>query len=101
MTPRVKTVDLASVRHFVAVLEYVKAEKAKLSELEKQAREVIEEALGDKEIGVLDNQHVVSWTKSERRAVSIKKLKDEFPAVAETCTEVTQVRTFKLIDPSE
>lgn len=91
-----KSADLAEVEHFISVLQYVKREREKLNDLEKEARSVVEEALGDAEVGKVGDRKVVTWKYRSRTALVQKKLKENFPSVYDACVEEQQVRYFEL-----
>lgn len=91
-------VQLDAARHWVEVLVHVKAEKAKLAELEKTAKAEIQNAMGDRAIGVLDGHAVVKWSSVKRTALSQTLLKKLHPEVAAECMETTEVRRFEVLD---
>lgn len=88
------SVDLSHVRAQVEILKYVKAQQAKLKELEKEARSVIEEALGGHETGKLDGSTVVTWKFGKANRLNQGLLKQKYPEVAAECTQLNQTRTF-------
>lgn len=90
--------NLEPVRHFVEVLEYVRAEKARLNELEKGARAEIEAVIGDDQAGHLDGHPVITWETSKRTALSQSALKRDYPDVAAACMETTEVRRFLVVE---
>lgn len=92
------SVDLTPVRHFVEVLEYVRAEKARLTELEKAARTEIEAVIGDEQAGDLDGHTVITWETTKRTALSQSVLKRDYPDVAAACMGTTEVRRFLVVD---
>ncbi|AER26351.1 hypothetical protein FIONNBHARTH_60 [Mycobacterium phage Fionnbharth] len=89
--------DLSHVRQHVELLRHVKAEKAKLSEIEKAARAVVEEALGDAEEGTIDGQPVVrnKFVKSNR--LDQKLLASLHPEVLAECKTVIESRRFEVL----
>ncbi len=90
--------DLTAVQHFVDVLKHVKTETARLNDMAAHAREEIESALGDKEIGVIGGKQVVSYVRSDRNVVSVRLLKERYPEIADECTETGTVRRFLVMD---
>lgn len=90
--------DLSPVRHFVEVLDYVRGEKARLTELEKAARAEIEAVIGDDQAGELDGQTAITWETTKRTALSQSVLKRDYPDVAAACMETTEVRRFLVVD---
>lgn len=91
-------VDLNHVRDQVQILKWAKARIAEVKELEKNARDAIEEALGNNDIGQLDGETVVTWTTHKKRQFQQAKLKEEHPELVEQYTELIEARTFKLVD---
>lgn len=92
--------DLESVRGAIEILRMCKTNASKLKELETSARDAIEEAMGEEEIGKLDGEVVITWTHSKRRQFQQKKMAEEHPEIAVEFTELTETRTFKLVDPA-
>lgn len=93
-------VDLESVRDHVQILKWAKARINEVKDLEQNARDAIEEALGDNDIGQLDGQTVVTWTTHKKRQFQQAKLKEAYPELADEFTELVEARTFKLVDQS-
>ncbi len=93
-------VDLDSVRDHVQILKWAKARIAEVKELEKNARDAIEEALGDNEIGQLDGETVITWTTHKKRQFQQAKMKEDHPDLVEAYTELVEARQFKLVDPT-
>ncbi|AXH46896.1 hypothetical protein I5G67_gp058 [Mycobacterium phage Aminay] len=89
--------DISAVRQHVEILKYVKAEKAKLTEIESAARAVVEEALGDDETGAIDGEPVVrnKFVKSNR--LDQKLLKSLHPEIAAECMAVSESRRFEVL----
>ncbi|OZC62327.1 hypothetical protein CH304_00390 [Rhodococcus sp. 15-649-1-2] len=96
-TPTDRT-DLADLRHWVDVLVHVKAKKAELAELEKNAKAEIQNAMGDRTVGTLDGHAVVKWSTTKRTALSQTLLKKLHPEAAAECMETTEVRRFEVLD---
>lgn len=90
-------VDLNSVRAHVETLIWTKTRQSELTNLEKKAREAIEEVLGDNEIGQLDGQTVITWTTHKKRQFQQKKLAEEHPNIVDEFTELVEARTFKVV----
>jgi len=87
------------VAHFYAVLEYVRTERAKLADMEAKARDEIQNAMGDNEIGTIEGREVVRWCRTTRRAVDVTYLKQAYPDIASACTRTTEIRAFRLVVP--
>lgn len=91
------SVDLESVRAHVDILVWAKARAAELKDIEKNARDAIEEALGDNEIGELDGHPVVTWAMHKKRVFQQAKFKEAHPELVEAFTETVEGRQFKVI----
>lgn len=89
--------DLDVVRANVEVLVYVKARMAELKEMQALSRAVVEEALGDNEIGMLDGKPVISFKHLKVRRIDQEALKEEFPEIAEHCTKTFAQRRFEVL----
>lgn len=90
-------IDLEPVRAHVEVLIWAKARAAELKYLEKNARDAIEEALGDNEIGQIDGETVITWATHKKRQFQQAKLKEAHPEIVEEYTETVEGRQFKLV----
>lgn len=92
------SVDLESLRWAVETLRWAKDKKAEIKEVEDQARDAIEQALGDNDAGALDGHDVISWRSSKRKALDQRVLRAAFPDIFAECQRVTEVRRF-VVDP--
>ena len=90
--------DLDSIRWAVEALQWVKLRKAELAQVEKDARDAVEEALGDNTEGSLDGHTVVIWKFHKRNALDQAFLKKAYPEIHELCKKVTEVRRFEVVD---
>lgn len=90
-------VDLGELKGHVEILRYCKSQMADLEEMRERSRAVIEEAMGDNEIGEIDGEPVIKWEHSKRRALDQKILKAKFPDVREECMTTTEVRRFEVL----
>lgn len=86
--------DLEEVRWAVEALRFVKQRKAELKDVEDQARDAIEQVMGEDSAGVLDGHVAVTWKHQKRRALDQKLLKASYPEIAELCTTTTETRRF-------
>jgi len=93
--------DLDSIRWAVEALQWVKLRKAELAQVEKDARDAVEEALGDNTEGSLDGHPVVTWKFHKRNALDQSVLKQTFPDIYEVCKKVSEVRRFEVVDHDE
>lgn len=90
--------DLESLRWAVELLRFAKERKAELKTLEDQARDAIEQALGDNEIGVLDGHVAVTWKTHTQNRLDQQTLKKTFPDIYEVCRKTSDVRRFEVLD---
>lgn len=67
---------------------------AELKQMQETSRAVIEEALGDNDIGTLDGKEVVTWKHVESERVDLQMLKDLYPEIYEHCTYTSKSRRF-------
>lgn len=93
-----KAVELTGLASVIDALAEAK-ERAKLYEqLCDDLEATVKARLGDAEIGTLGGQPVVSYKSAPRQALSQRKLKEEYPAVALACLSNGMVRTFRMLD---
>lgn len=90
--------DLESLRWAVELLRHVKERKAELKTLEEQARDAIEAALGDNDLGSLDGHIAVTWKTHTQNRLDQQALKKSFPDVYESCRKTSDVRRFEVMD---
>jgi predicted phage-related endonuclease len=70
-------------------------ERRELIEKEENGRKVrLMEMLGDREIGNVDGETVVTWKTSKRSTLDTKRLKAERPEITEEFTKTSETRTF-------
>lgn len=80
-------------------LEYIRACDAQIKELEesrKRARQHVEAALGEHEVGLVDGRPAVRWTYVHSHRLDQRKLKEQAPELVEQCTVPTVTRRFSL-----
>lgn len=86
-------------REAIATLLRVAEKRRELKDEYDEARAVIEEALGDNEVGAIDGRPVVTWKTQTRRSLNQAKLRAAFPDVVEMFTDTTELRRFVPVDP--
>jgi predicted phage-related endonuclease len=59
----------------------------------------IKAELGDAEFGTIAGQPVVSYRRALRIGVSQQMLKAQFPAIVPLVQDITEVRTFRMLNP--
>lgn len=89
--------NISHLSGHVELLRFVKAEKAKLKEIEDAARAAIEEALGDGDEGTINGETVVKWKTHKRTALNQALLQQLYPAARAECMEITEVKRFEVL----
>lgn len=94
------TVDLAAVRDHIAALKTVEAQLRALNETKASLQNDIKAALGDNEVGTVDNQVAVTWKRNAKtRFFNKSALAKDHPALVDEYTELREGnRPFKLAD---
>lgn len=96
-------VDLAAagVGGWIAVLRQVKKKRTELDEIEQQAREKIQDALGERVDGFIDGRKVVRWSHTAPPVRFDKKAFGKaHPALLQEFTIVGEPgRRFEVLDP--
>lgn len=90
--------DLSEVRASVELLQWADAQKAKIKVIEENARAAVEEAMGESDVGAIDDEVVITWTHSKRTILDQKALKAERPEIHAEYQKTTPTRTFKVVD---
>lgn len=88
--------DLTEQRAFIEVMKACKQRITELENMHDLARAAVEEAMGDDEIGQIDDKTVVTWKKYKTRRLNQQYLKQKFPEVREECMETTESRKMEL-----
>lgn len=88
--------DISHLRGHVEILQYCKAEKARLKEIEDGAKAIIMEALAGAEEGAIGGETVVTYKRIESKRLDQSALKSRFPEVYEMCRTVTESRRFEV-----
>lgn len=92
------SIDLAPVRAQVELLHWVKQRIAELKEVEKAAREQVEDAMGASDTGLLDGEPAISWGSHKRTSFDQKAFRDAHPDTFEAYKVTSEVRRFEIID---
>lgn len=90
--------DLESLRWAVETLRWAKERKAEIKVLEDQARDALEQALGDNEVGVLDGHAAITWKTHQQTRLDQQTLKKTFPDIYDVCRKTVDVRRFEIVD---
>lgn len=90
--------DMAAAA-FVAAYVEAKAKIKEWTEKADLAAEQIKAALGDHEIGLIDNKPAVRWTTVESKTIDIKKCREILPPQVLDLVEVVRTsKRFTLVD---
>lgn len=84
---------------WVAAYTEAKRREAEAKQLVERCRQVLEAALGDAEIGLVNNQPAVRWTHVSSQRLDTSKLKEDEPEVYERYTVLTTIRQFTVTEP--
>lgn len=96
-------VELAlDMKGWIELLRLSQADIKVLEEKVAVAREKIQEALGDNEIGLIDGAPVVRWTKVTSTRLDMKKAKEVLdPKILAFLSSESTSRRFTLVDADE
>lgn len=92
---------LDEIKGWLDVYRAAAAEKARAEDVMAQARERIEDALGDDEVGTVDGQPVVRWTFVRSERFDIKKAKAILGDEAAACIVPSESRRFTLVEAGD
>lgn len=82
----------------VSLLRQVGTAMEKYTKLRNELQAAIKDRLGDAEVGTLAGRPAVSWKGTWRFAVSQKQLKELYPMIVPDVSELSWVRTFRVLD---
>jgi predicted phage-related endonuclease len=86
------------LKGWLAIYREAKNAIAKAEEAAQMAREKIEDALGDDEVGTIDGEPVVRWTFVRSERFDQKKAKAILGDDAAACMVPTETRRFTLVE---
>ena len=92
------TKALDDIAGWVEVLRRAQAEKQRAEDVIAQAREHIEDALGDSEIGTVNGEPVVRWTFVHANRFDQKRAKAFLGDEYDACLVTSSSRRFSLVD---
>lgn len=90
-------VDLASVRAHVEILRLAKQKQKEFKALETNAREAIEAAMGNADVGLLDGEPAIHWSSHKRTSFDQKAFREDNPELFEQYKSTTPVRKFDVL----
>lgn len=88
--------NLDSIIDHIEIMRECKSRIKDLEEMASRSRAVVEEIMGDNEIGEVDGQVVVTWKKYKARRLSQKYLREHYPDVAEESMETKEYRSMEI-----
>jgi predicted phage-related endonuclease len=88
---------LDDMTEIVARLRRTNDKIAGLTKLQADLQRTIKARLGEVEIGTIAGRPVVTWKRTLRVAVSQKLLKERYPQIVRNVSDITEVRTFKVL----
>ena len=96
-------VELAiDMKGWIELLKMSQSDIKALEEKVATAKEKIQEALGDSEIGTIDGAPVVRWTRVTTTRLDMKKAKEVLdPAILAFLSSESTSRRFTLVEPDE
>jgi hypothetical protein len=90
-------IELDDVADSVAVMRACQSRIADLKEVMAQHRSVIEEKMGNEEIGTVDGKPVISWKTYKQRRLNQALLGLTHPDILELCKETTETRRMEVL----
>lgn len=90
-------VDLEKVRDQVELLRWVAAREKELKEVKARARGIVEDALGGAEVGTLDGETAVTWSKFKKRQFDKAALESEHPDIVAEYTKLVESSRFEVL----
>ncbi len=91
-------VALDTLIEHVELLRQVTHKIEGLTELRTELQNKIKNKLADAEVGTIAGHPVVTWKRTLRVAVSQKLLKELHPEIVDEVSDITEVRTFRVLD---
>ncbi len=94
--PESRTVLPPAARELIAARERWKKKEDAAAARRKEAENRLKDLLGDHEVGLLEGEPVVRWQQITSSRTDTKKLKREYPEVAEACSYQSSYRRFSI-----
>ncbi|CRK55461.1 hypothetical protein [Alloactinosynnema sp. L-07] len=91
-------VALDAIAEQIALLRKTGEKIAKFTKIQSELQRAVKARLGAVEVGTIDGRPVVTWKTTLRVAVSQKILKERYPDLVGEVSDITEVRTFKVLD---
>lgn len=90
--------DIGHLRAQIEILRWAKTKKAEIAELEHNAKETIQAAIGDDDTGTIDGADTVTWKTHKRRSLDQSYIKNHYPDVYAEAQTVSEIRRFEVCD---
>lgn len=88
--------DISHLHSQVELLRYCKIKHGELKDLEANAKAAIQQALGDSEVGTMNDKIIVTWKSHKRRSLDQSALKQSHPEIYEEYITTSEVRRFEI-----
>jgi predicted phage-related endonuclease len=88
--------NLDSISDHIEIMRECKSRIKELEEMFNRSRSVVEEVMGDNEVGEVDGQVVVTWRKYKSRRLSQKYLREYCPEIYENAMETKEYRSMEI-----
>lgn len=89
-------VDLKHIEEHVERVRLAKKVTAEMKQMEADSRAVIEEALGESEVGEIDGELVITWKHNKIRKFNEKAFKEAHPEEHAAYVEAREQRRFEV-----
>jgi predicted phage-related endonuclease len=86
--------------HWVAAYRHAQEQEKHWAEMKQQAREHLEERLGDADTGLIDGTPTVRWSEVVSNRLDTAKLKTSEPDLYAAYLKPSISRRFSLVDPA-
>lgn len=97
-TPADPAIELDDLAAHLELLRTVEDQLARLKTLRGDLQRKVKTRLGDVEVGTVNGVPVVTYRRTLRITLSQRLVKELHPQVARQCEEISEVRTFLLVD---
>lgn len=97
-TTPVDSIALDELAPHLELLRTVEDQLARLKALRGDLQRKVKNRLGEVEVGTVNGVPVVTYRRTLRVTLSQKLVKELHPEIVRQCEEITEVRTFLLVD---
>jgi hypothetical protein len=91
------SIELDDVKDSVAIMRACKSRIADLTEVLAQHRAVIEEKMGNEDVGTVDGKPVITWKTYKQNRLNQAVLAITHPDILELCKETTETRRMEIL----